>query len=326
MRPSAEEMSALALERGFPADTVETVAKLLEVLVAIRNHAFTRDRLALKGGTAINLFVLDVPRLSVDIDLNYVGSIELAGAHGDRPGLLETLREILHVVGVRGTNVSDKAAGSVLQGSFRGTRNQKLNLKIDLNWMYRVPLWGRHALDARVLSSVGATGVQVVDLHELIAGKIVALLDRRYPRDMHDVAVLLRKVPLDNERLRLGVVALSACSNRLDLRVLGPSFGVPVRADVEAQLGPVIGTRDRPSDIDFHQWVASMVAACEEHLACVLPLAQAEREFLDRLLEYGEVRPDLLTSDAALADRLLRHPGISWRALNVRKHRARRPL
>lgn len=32
----------------------------------------TEKEFALKGGTAINLFIRDMPRLSVDIDLTYV--------------------------------------------------------------------------------------------------------------------------------------------------------------------------------------------------------------------------------------------------------------
>jgi hypothetical protein len=46
------------------------------LLCEFHRHPFLNRRLVLKGGTAINLFYLDLARLSVDIDLNYVGQIE----------------------------------------------------------------------------------------------------------------------------------------------------------------------------------------------------------------------------------------------------------
>jgi predicted nucleotidyltransferase component of viral defense system len=50
--------------------------RLLELLAGLESHPYLRGRLALKGGTALNVFVFDLPRLSVDIDLNYVGAAD----------------------------------------------------------------------------------------------------------------------------------------------------------------------------------------------------------------------------------------------------------
>ena len=73
---------------------LEKVAHLLGLLDAIRSHPFLRDRLALKGGTALNLFVFDVPRLSVDIDLNYVGAESRSAMLEERPRLEEALQAV----------------------------------------------------------------------------------------------------------------------------------------------------------------------------------------------------------------------------------------
>ena len=59
---------------GFQPEFLEKTFHLLALLDAVNSHPFLRGKLALKGGTALNLFVFDVPRLSVDIDLNYVGA------------------------------------------------------------------------------------------------------------------------------------------------------------------------------------------------------------------------------------------------------------
>lgn len=76
---SLDQLQRAAADTGFPADGLEKVLHLLQLLDALRAHPYLKTRLALKGGTALNLFEFDVPRLSVDIDLNYVG--EAGGPH-----------------------------------------------------------------------------------------------------------------------------------------------------------------------------------------------------------------------------------------------------
>jgi len=55
---------------GFHAEPLEKVLRLMALLDALSSHPFLKARIALKGGTALNLFHFDVPRLSVDLDLN----------------------------------------------------------------------------------------------------------------------------------------------------------------------------------------------------------------------------------------------------------------
>jgi predicted nucleotidyltransferase component of viral defense system len=70
---SRERLLAEAAALSFRPEILEKVARLLSLLEALRRHPRLKGRLALKGGTALNLFCFDVPRLSVDIDLNYIG-------------------------------------------------------------------------------------------------------------------------------------------------------------------------------------------------------------------------------------------------------------
>jgi hypothetical protein len=64
-----------------------------------------------------------------------------------------------------------------------------------------------------------------------------------------------------------------------------------------------------------------MVVECQTSLNIVLPFFDREMEFLDRLLTHGEIRPNLLTQQDALADRIRNHPGLEWKALNVLKRK-----
>ncbi|MGH9410791.1 MAG: hypothetical protein ACRD1V_15210 [Vicinamibacterales bacterium] len=63
-----------------------------------------------------------------------------------------------------------------------------------------------------------------------------------------------------------------------------------------------------------------MESGCREILSLVLPLTSSEREFLDGLNDRGEINPELLTGDKRLQNLIRTHPGLLWKALNVRQH------
>ena len=82
MNLSRERLAQVAQQTRFRPDVLEKVIRLLGLLNGFRSHPFLQDRLALKGGTALNLFIFNLPRLSVDIDLNYVGTQDRRSSAG----------------------------------------------------------------------------------------------------------------------------------------------------------------------------------------------------------------------------------------------------
>ena len=85
MQTSERELMREANETGFRPEIMEKVWHLMAILDGINVHPFLKDRLILKGGTALNLFFFDLPRLSVDIDLNYVGKLDRQEMLLERP-------------------------------------------------------------------------------------------------------------------------------------------------------------------------------------------------------------------------------------------------
>ena len=80
------ELNREAAFTGFRTEVLEKVIHLLSLLDTLRLHPFLKKRVGLKGGTALNLFVFDVPRLSVDIHLNYIGAADRETARSDHAG------------------------------------------------------------------------------------------------------------------------------------------------------------------------------------------------------------------------------------------------
>ncbi len=71
------------------------------------------------------------------------------------------------------------------------------------------------------------------------------------------------------------------------------------------------------------RWAECLVEERRDALHSMLPFTASEKEFLDKLLDYGEIVPSLLSDDEGLAARIRHHPGLEWKALNVREFRGR---
>ena len=186
--------------------------------------------------------------------------------------------------------------------------------------MLRVPLWPVSRRDSRPVGSHVARRVPVLDLHELAAGKLAALLARNASRDLFDAAALLRRPDLDLDRLRFAFVVYGGL-NRKDWRMVSTGDLAADPAEVGQRLFPLLRHRDAVAGLDPANWSGTLLEEVRGALGGLLPLRETELSFLTRLNDHGEIRPELLTSDTDLQARLLIHPGLLWKAQNVRQHR-----
>lgn len=101
MQPSREYIQRYARATNFQPDILEKVFRLLDLLRELSAHPRLREKLVLKGGTAINLFYLSLPRLSVDIDFNYIGALPRETMLAERPQVVEDLEGVFQAQGYR---------------------------------------------------------------------------------------------------------------------------------------------------------------------------------------------------------------------------------
>jgi len=319
MKISPETLVAQAEATGFRPDMLEKVALLLQLLDAIRSHPFLKDKLILKGGTALNLFIFAVPRLSVDIDLNYVGAVDRETMLLERPKVEQALQAVFSREGYTVRRVPTEHAGGKWQLRYPSAGGQGGNLEVDVNFMFRIPLWPVQRIDSQPVGIWQVTGITVVDGHELAAGKLSALLSRRQARDLFDCSNLFRLGGLDRDRLRLAFVVYGAMS-RKDWRTVALANVDVDTADLEQKLIPMLRTAGS-NEIRKDHFGKGLVEDCRNLLAGLLPFTAPEQEFLDRILDRGEIAPELLTGDGTLQNRIRRHPLLEWKALNVRGHK-----
>ena len=320
MRISRERLSAEARTTGFRPEVLEKVIHLLNLLEGFRSHPFLKGRLALKGGTALNLFLFDLPRLSVDIDLNYIGAADRDTMLEERPKVAQAVQAVCSREGMTITRAPTDHAGGKWRLRYDSSSGQGGNLQVDLNFMFRLPLWPVTKLDAKV-GSYRARRIPVLDLHELAAGKLAALLARHADRDIFDAHQLLTKGDLNREKLRLGFVVYGAM-NRKDWRTVNVDDIDRDAGEIENRLVPLIRSeflaKQQPG-----RWGERMIQECRERLDVVLPMSDTEIEFLDQLLDHGEIKPELLTNDAEMHKRIRAHPLLQWKAFNVRQYKGK---
>lgn len=318
MKISKEKLRSEAETTGFRPEILEKVIHLVNLLEGFRSHPFLKGRLALKGGTALNLFVFDMPRLSIDIDLNYIGAIGRETMLAERPKVEQAIQAVCAREGFALQRLPDDHAGGKWVLRYESALGQGGNLELDLNFMFRIPLWDIANQDSRVVGSYQAREIPVLDLHELAAGKLAALLARRASRDLFDAHHLLTQCNLDRDRLRSAFVVYGAM-NRKDWRTISVNDVSFEPNELKNQLLPTFRNDYAGGIGQPDAWARRLVDECRSALRAVLPLSDAEREFLDRLLDYGEIIPSTLTADAAWAERIKQHPLLEWKALNVKQ-------
>ena len=317
---SSSEIAAVAESTGFRAQMVEKVLHLLNLLNALNSHPFLRGKWVLKGGTALNMFMLDLPRLSVDIDLNYIGRLDREEMLVDRPKFEQAAQAVFSREGFATRRVPDEHAGGKWRLSYRSFTGQSGNLEVDLNFMFRQPLWDVQIVDSHPFGDFQAKSIPVLELHELAAGKLAALLARGQARDLFDCQRILSMIDLERDRLRTAFVVYGGM-NRKDWRTVSIDDVNFDPSELTRSLIPILdisAIREHESPREFG---ARLVRECREGLSMVLPFNDAERKFLDLLLDRGEIDSTILTTDETLRERIQRQPLLQWKSLNVRQHK-----
>jgi len=318
--PSVQTLQRIADETGHQLGTLEKVLRLLDLLQEIARDPDLSERLVLKGGTALNVFHLGLDRLSVDIDLNYIGALDRAVMETERPTVDAALNRLLASQGYAVRRQPDEHAGGKWLSRYSSALGGNATLEIDVNYMSRQPLFGAARMESRPLGEMRASDILVLDLHEIVAGKLVALVDRHAARDLFDARRILSIDGLDWSRIKAAVLAIGACGRR-DWRTMSVDAIKGDPRELRQKLAICL-PRDRfagKGDVDA--WIEETVALCREKFAFLFNLTANEREFLDSILDRGEVDVGLLDVSSEIRTRIGNMPMLAWKSQHVRKHR-----
>ncbi len=287
----------------------KTYADTVRLLLAVAPEVFANDIFAMKGGTAINLFVQDMPRLSVDIDVVYLPwQIPRDEALQAINQELAAIGQRLKPLGIASRTIRSKDLGDTKLI----VENDVSQVKVEVNVVFRGTVLPaqRRPLSPRARDLFGVEfDLPILATDELYAGKLVAALDRQHPRDLFDVWQLYQSGGITDAMVECFVVYLAG-HNRPTHEVL---FGNDKDISAEYERGFVGMTAD-PCSLDI---LLQTRTRLRRELSTRLSLAH--KQFLAGL---ARARPDWSLLQCPHAAEL---PALRWKLQNLQIFGRRRP-
>lgn len=275
------------------------VALLLSVIPEVAKESC----FALHGGTAINLFVRDMPRLSVDIDLTYIPLEDRATSLTNIAAALERIKKNIEKV-IPGANVNHREEIGKLLISAQGN-----TIKLEVNPVKRGVLTEpvKMGLCDKAQSEFDVfCAINVVPIGQLYGGKICAALDRQHPRDLFDVKYLLANEGF-SEHVKTGFLLCLLSSDRPLNELLSPNHQ-DQRLAMENQFAGM-SAEDFTYD-EFEAVRETLVKTVHANLTSY------DKQFL---LNFKNLTPDWSHYDFS------RYPAIMWKLQNLQTLKDRNP-
>jgi predicted nucleotidyltransferase component of viral defense system len=197
----------------------QQAALLIRVLPFVAEEAC----FAMKGGTAINLFVRDMPRLSVDIDLTYLPVADRKTSLAEIDAAMRRIAERIQK-GLPDSRVTSSKLKEAKIISKHFVELDGVQIKIEVTPVLRGCVYDpeKKSVSEAVEAAFGFAEIQIVSFADLYGGKLVAALDRQHPRDLFDVRDLLANEGISDE-LRKAFVVYILSHNRPMAEVLAPT-------------------------------------------------------------------------------------------------------
>lgn len=162
-------------------------ANTVRLLLTVAPDVFRNPVFAMKGGTAINMFVRDMPRLSVDIDVVYTPwDVQRDSALAAITAELAAIRTRLEHIGLTVETVGNTDTGDRTLLVTSGVSV----VKIEVNVVFRgtvLPAQKRPLVTSAADMFAAELELPVLAIDELYGSKLVAAMDRQHPRDLFDV-------------------------------------------------------------------------------------------------------------------------------------------
>ncbi len=268
-------------------------------------HVAAEECFALKGGTAINLYVRDMPRLSVDIDLTY---LPLEPRDTALANIGEALQRIATAIRrtVPGVTVQEIRARGAEHVSKLTVSTAEATIKIEPNLVLRgtvfSPVERELSEQAEILFEASATA-NTLAVADLYGGKLCAALDRQHPRDIFDIKILMENEGITDE-IRTAFVLYLASHDRPMSELLDPNLK-EFRLVFKREFAGMAA-----EEIEYDELVAIRDRLIE---TIKNTMTENEKKFL---LSIKQGQPDWDLIPVEGVDLL---PAIQWKLINIRK-------
>lgn len=307
---SKSDLERVAKESGFIRDNLEKIVRLVDILDYFNTNPILSEQLALKGGTAINLIVFNLPRLSVDIDLDFVLDC-------DKSGMLEYRAqintEIVNYMFAQDYTLSPNTKNPHSLDSwaffYQNTGGNKDNIKIEINYSMRNHLYPLVKSNTNI-DFLSPISIQSLDSIELFGSKIKALVERTAARDLYDVYNMIDQSVFPSDKidaLRKAILfyLVVGGANPPKTSYNFDAIDQLKFAQIRASLLPVLRKTEH---FDFEE----AKRLVKPYLINLMDFTEREKSFVDRFYK-GIYEPDLLFDHKEIVERIKNHPMAIWK-------------
>ncbi len=310
------ELGKQAKELGFIRDTYEKVCRLSEILSFIENDSYLSTALALKGGTAINLTIFDLPRLSVDIDLDFTHNISRDQMLKSKEIITEKLNIFMKNQGylLDEKHIKDTHALNSSVYSYTNAGGVSDRIKIEINYLLREHILIPKTRQIKTISGFTNAKILCLDPNEIYGAKITALISRAAARDLYDVnnmfkAELFTRHDLDLLRkcvIFYKTINSETAFDHFDTSAIDKITFSKIRSD----LFPVISSSEKKYNLP------ETISFVKENLTNILEMSSDEIRFVEYYFNK-DLRPELLFDSDEICKRIIKHPIIEWKFSNL---------
>lgn len=308
MKISKERLIKLSNKTNFIKDNLEKVVRLSEILKFLNEDLSLKGKLALKGGTAINLTAVSLPRLSVDIDLDYVNNLSKEEIEKEKELISERIVTYMIQEGYT-LNLNSRKHYALLSFTFNyiNNANNKDNIKIEINFMDRCHILSIE--NKKILSNgiIEEFNILTLNTIELYSSKINALISRAAPRDLYDINKMIENnVVQDKELLRKCLIFYNMVGGNQNIQDLDFSNVKNINfMKFKTQLKPVISKSDKFKLEDAKENVICFISE-------LINLNKEEILFIE-CFKNKDYKPELLFDNEGVIENIKNHPMAIWR-------------
>jgi predicted nucleotidyltransferase component of viral defense system len=304
-------LDKVATETGFIRDNLEKVFRLCEILQYLNEDRLFAGHLVLKGGTAINLTVFDMPRLSVDIDLDFSKECSREEMLEIRTNINDNLLNFMFAQGYAlSPNTKNPHSLDSWVFYFQNAVGNRDSIRIEINYSMRNHLFPAEKRKINVEFLNIEYEVNTLSVLELFGSKIKALIERTAARDLYDVRNMLKYNVIQEKKqnlLRKIIVfhLVIGAKKKVELPFDFENINSLKYSQIRANLIPVL---KKSEHFDFE----SAKTIAKDYLAKLMILTDHEKLFIENF-NAGIYQPDLLFDDEEIIERIKAHPMAVWR-------------
>ena len=282
----------------------EKYLKQVKLVVDVLQFVATESCFALKGGTAINLFYNNLPRLSVDIDLTYLGfekrDIAIDNIKSALNRIVDRLKAKGYTAKIQGNGVEKKITCA----------NSETTIKIEPNYLIRGYVKKPELMTVceNIEDAFGFAEIQVISKPELYGGKICAALDRQHPRDLFDIHNYLKNHEIDEDIIK-GFVVMLLSHDKPVQETLCPN----IKDQTEICEKQFVGMTDESFTYEQHIEALNKLAAI---------IKTKIEPYANLLLDFVSLKNNLKDFGIDNLDKL---PAIKWKIRNLENLRNNNP-